>query len=222
MNSVTSIINREFTKDKYNILLVMSPDILMDRLLCQTGHNFFSIPKWSGREMWGREIDKPDNLEFFLENPPIYIDFDFIVVHNRTDGYSVGEQLSHNLHIPLVCLNEISAKLFQNSPQFSSIKNRQGHFSVYSDQNILESWGQVGPVIRPGISTVFNKEGKRGERILMLFPRDKKQEEMIKIINKEFPVEFLCGRNEEDLAKQYKECGVFVDINGPEFYLSTI
>jgi len=219
-----SILHRELRDGRpLNILLFLSNDCLYDNLLCQTGHNFYVMGKY-GKNVWDKTIDKPKNLEFLLDDPPLWLDFDFIIVQNRMDSYSIAEQLSKFWHIPILLINRVCPNSTVQNPNWPLIHSRRGNYSIYLEENIQKSWNQVGSIVRPGVNSIFNSENRPEKLIdvLMLLPQTPPQEELGRIISKEFIVEFLYGKNEEELVKQYKSSAVFVDLNGPEFLLSSI
>lgn len=220
---ITTLINREFKQEKYNILLILSQDLIFDYMLCQLDHNFYCSEKWFGRDRFGQTIDKPDNLQFFI-NEPINLDYSLIITYGRLDAFSLAEQIGHHYHLPILCINNQAVNGIDRTQHWEVVKNRTGAATVYTSKNILNSWlNQSGMVIPPPVPEFFNKENRTDKvDCTMLLPTSKQDEEMGRILSKEFIVEYLWGRNLEDLSIQLKNSRVFVDLQGPNFQTANL
>ncbi len=145
--------------DKLNILCMPTHERYQVGL-AGTGHNFYL---WRGPGIKDWDITyAPVPSNCYLLNPnlgnnqiPVDLDLDLILSQNKAGQLPVAQQLSKQLHLPIISLEHClpSPDMEKRLPQ---IKSMRGHINVFISEYSRERWGwtaEEAEVIHHGIDT---------------------------------------------------------------------
>lgn len=147
--------------------------------VAKTGHNFYmlqaeGINTW---KEWNRPI--PSNTTILPKDfpPPPHLDFDLIFSNNKFGNLQLAQQLSRQLHIPIVnCEHTWPIDLWP-AGQLEQMKSMVGHINVFISEVSRDAWlwkENESVVIHHGIDSEFfaPQAGKNRKNILLSVVND--------------------------------------------------
>jgi len=164
-SSIRSLL-RQQDNIKLNILTVVSPCYqLYDTELAKTGHNFFIST--TNSPVWDFNISPlPPNFYHLPTNPVFYddtVDFDFLLIHNKTYHFDSVVEASISLHLPIICVfheapyggfsDHIGETLPVGKQNLEEIAKRMVDVHIFDTEEIMRQWNIPGNVISPSVDT---------------------------------------------------------------------
>lgn len=176
---VQSIIRQVVRKpqDKLNVL-TFPGDTHYDSSLCETGHNFYSIPIPNSKT-WDAAYPIPKNYHIIqiVGNEavlPLHIDFDAIIAHDRIMHYQVAMQLSQSYQLPVILVEHMFPPAEWGDSRILPLRMREGKTNVFIADSQRSSWGfdpsYKHTVNYTGINTmVFKPTGQERDEGILWF-----------------------------------------------------
>lgn len=228
-SSIRSVL-RQQDNVTLNILTTISPCYqLYATELAKTGHNFFISTTQS--PTWDFNISPlPPNFYHLPNNVAFYddtVDFDFLLIHNKTYHFDSTIEASIALHLPIICIyhetpyggfaDHIGETLPVGKQNLEEIGKRMVDIHVFDTEEIMKHWNSPGNVILPSIdSNIYNIQrditNRQGIAIGNMINNGilANTLEAVKSINSSVYVTDVT--DEQALASNLNQCAIYINL----------
>lgn len=162
---IKSILRKLENRERLNIL-TFSGHSPYEATLCETGHNFYSIPGEHVIPWNNAQAKQPENYHTVSANVLNYIDIDLILTHNPLAHVNNFVPIMQQYNIPTICLFHTQkphgmGNIFNQFP-FNKTKN-----VFITEYSSIDWTGEVQTVVKHGLDlAAFNKDIKKEPYIL--------------------------------------------------------